>query len=89
MWSWHGGWGRGGGWLLMTLMMVIFWGFVIWIVLNVVRRRPDGFAEPNRTPKDILDERLARGEIDEEEYRLRLHAIRPSRTDTTSNREET
>ncbi len=66
MGSWHGDW---GGWMLMTLMTAFFWGFVVWIVLNVVHRRPNSFGEPNRTPRDVPDERLARGEIDEKEHR--------------------
>ncbi len=86
MGSWHGGW---GGWMLMTLMMVVFWGFVIWIAVNLVRRRPDGFAGPNRTPRDILDERLARGDIDEEEHRRRLDALSASLTDSAGRRQET
>ena len=68
-------WGNNGvdwwGWLLMALGMVVFWGFVIWAVWTFatsMTRRPDGRSGPG-DPKRILDERLARGEIDPEEYR--------------------
>lgn len=74
----------GGGWAwwqagLMWLAMIAFWALVIWAVYALVTgitRRPDqaGRGEPGQ-PGDaqrILDERLARGEIDTEEYqRLR------------------
>jgi putative membrane protein len=73
MWYWGSGvhwW----GWLLGALGMVVFWGLIVWaiwfFVTNVLRH-------PNHTPgsgeaKRILDERLARGDIDAQEYaRLR------------------
>jgi putative membrane protein len=74
----------GGGWAwwqagLMWLAMIAFWGVVIWAVYALVTgisRRPDetargGRAQPGEARR-ILDERLARGEIDTEEYqRLR------------------
>jgi putative membrane protein len=59
--------------------MVAFWGLIIWAVWYFVtgaNRRPD----PDRTSpgdaKRILDERLARGEIDTDEYRRLLAVIR-------------
>lgn len=71
MWYWGGGvhwW----AWLVGALVMVAFWVMVIWLawyVISGVRgpgpdhdRRGDG-------AKRILDERLARGEIDADEYR--------------------
>lgn len=62
------------GWLLMSLGMVAFWGFVIWAVWALLAtggRRP-GDVRPPADARTILDERLARGEIDGEEYqRLR------------------
>jgi len=70
------GYGMGaGGWILMILT----WAAILAIVgLLIVRlfpsrddERPTG-AGPARTPQELLDERLARGEIDVEEYeRLR------------------
>jgi len=77
MWWWHDGWGP-LGWLLMTVGMLAFWGLVAWGIVSVVRgsSRP---AAPPRSPEEILDERLARGEIDAEEYRKRLDALRGSR----------
>lgn len=60
------------GWdlTLMWFMMFAFWGFIIWAVYFAVtglsRRRWNGdHDEPRRT----LDQRLAKGEIDEDKYR--------------------
>lgn len=84
--GYHGdvGW---GGWLLMALTMLAFLALVAWGVFLVwrstsgparheegdVRRRPSA-------PEDILGERLARGEIDPDEYRARLDALRHGRS---------
>ena len=79
-----GGWyhdGVGwGGWIMMTLAMVAFWGVVVFIVVALFRGtsnrgqsdRPDG---RQQSPREILDERFARGEIDEDEYHARQAAL--------------
>jgi putative membrane protein len=73
----------GGGWAwwqagLMWLAMIAFWALLIWAIYALVTgitRRPGPAGPGGRQPSDalrILDERLARGEIDTEEYqRLR------------------
>ena len=57
---------------LMWVGMIAFWGLVIWAVYAlVVGRRPRG-ERRGSDARRILDERLARGEIDTTEYqRLR------------------
>ena len=78
---WDGGW-HGGGWgwgIVMVLMMIAFWGGLIWLVVALARhgvgdRRPEHGQRP--TAEQILHERLARGEIDVDEYRQRLDALR-------------
>lgn len=88
MWYWNGQphwWGWLIGVVVMVAFWTaIIWG--IWFVLtSPVRRRSDRFGDAGRSGRDegdrgperddaarILDERLARGEIDEEEYH-RLH----------------
>ena len=52
------------GWLMMSLGMVVFWGLLAWGALLLLRGR-DQTAPADRRPgpKEILDERLARGEI--------------------------
>lgn len=71
----------GGGWAwwqagLMWIAMIAFWALLIWAVYALVsglNRRP-GQEAPDQQGQTgdavrILDERLARGEIDVEEYR--------------------
>jgi putative membrane protein len=63
-----------GGWLLMSLGMVAFWGLVIWAIVALVRggsskpQQPGREADQSDQPLDILQRRLARGEISVEEY---------------------
>lgn len=73
MWWWHGG-GGWGGWLGMTLVMVAFWGVVIWGAVTLFRRSEPG-GGGTRDAKDVLAERYAAGEIDEAEYRQRLEVL--------------
>ena len=81
--NWGWGW---GGWLLMTLVMIVFWAAVI------TRRGAGGalcrrFTPPRRRPwtfgastrEDLLAERFARGQIDDDEYRQRLTLLREHR----------
>jgi putative membrane protein len=56
---------------LMWAGMIVFWGLLIWGIYALIRsanRRPDS-KEHGGDARRILDERLARGEIDAEEYR--------------------
>jgi putative membrane protein len=64
----------------MSVSMVVFWGLLILGGIAVVRalngRSPGGTPPERRpTPEEVLDERFARGEIDEEEYRRRLDVL--------------
>lgn len=78
MWWYDGDWGW-GAWLAMTASMLAFWGLVIWAILALVRGSAGEGARRDTTPEQILAERFARGEIDEDEYRRRLDALRGSR----------
>lgn len=87
-WGDHGG---GAWWMLvMMVLMAAFWIGLAWVVVTALRRphglvgggggggttdvtRPPATVRP--TPRDILDERLARGEIEPDEYRRRLDAL--------------
>lgn len=66
----------GVGWgLVMMLIMVIFWGLVIYGVIALIR---GGLAGDRREPDDpgeILKRRLAAGEITVEEYERRRAVI--------------
>ena len=65
---WH--WGYGGWW--MGLAMILFWVGVVAVIVWAVRTSTTREA-PTRgsTALDVLDERYARGEIDDEEYERR------------------
>ena len=70
-WSW-------GSWILMTAVMVAFWGFVAWAVVSLLRT-PSPIGDPNQTPEDVLRRRFAAGEIDEREYNERLETLRSNK----------
>ncbi|MCX4717948.1 SHOCT domain-containing protein [Streptomyces virginiae] len=72
-----GGW----GWIAMSFSMVLLVALAVAAVvlfLRSVDRYPSGPAQPLPAPsaKQLLAERFARGEIDEEEYEQRLTALR-------------
>ena len=77
MWWYEGGWSW-GGWLIMMLGMLVFWALAIWAILSVVRTSTGAVAPGEGTPEQILAERFARGEIDEDDYRRCLDALRGS-----------
>jgi putative membrane protein len=67
---WH--WGFDAWW--MSVMMLVFWAVIIGIVVWAVRTAATGRAETgpsHRRALEILEERYARGEIDEDEFRHR------------------
>jgi putative membrane protein len=74
MW-WHGTWSW-AALLAMTVTMLAFWGLVVWAVMTVVRGLTPSHS---RRAEEILAERFARGEIDEDEYRRRVDLLRASR----------
>jgi putative membrane protein len=60
------------GWMLGAVGMVAFWGILIWAVWYFVTggsRRPDQDQTSPTNARHILDERLARGDIDADQYR--------------------
>lgn len=68
-----------GGWLAMALGMVVFWGLVVLAVMAIfrgTREEPHVHCNGHKDPLAILDERFARGEIDETEYRARADVLR-------------
>jgi putative membrane protein len=67
-----------GGWLVMVAMMVVFWGAIAWVIVTLIRHN-GSLTHPASTGTDgmrILDERFARGEIDEAEYQRRRELLR-------------
>jgi putative membrane protein len=80
---WYGSGMGAWGFILITVSMVLFWALVIFGVIVLVRylgrgsgsTRADRPATVRRTPEEVLAERFAAGEIDEQEYRRRLDVL--------------
>ena len=86
---WHHGYGYGGwgwgSWVLSAIVLTVFFALVITAIVAAVRYlggpgHHHGPAapgpQPGRRPEDLLAERFARGEIDDEEYWGRLVVVR-------------
>lgn len=69
-----------GGWIVMTIMMVVFWGALIFAIAAAVRygfgSHHGGSTRKGRGAEQVLADRFARGEIDEDDFRQRLATIR-------------
>ncbi|MET9041754.1 SHOCT domain-containing protein [Streptomyces sp. NPDC003328] len=67
----------GWGWFAMSAGMILFWALIITVAVLLFRalNRPQEHTGAPPAPEDILRERLARGEIDEDDYRRRLNAL--------------
>ena len=63
-------WVMGIGWLLLLGIFVVLGYFLVRHLTDAERRRP-----PRSTAETLLDERFARGEIDEAEYRRRRDVL--------------
>lgn len=81
--GWYGG-GMGPlGWLAMGLFWLILLGLIVWLVTRLL---PDGSGGTTRSagesPLEILDRRLASGEIDLETWQAQRAALLSARGDT-------
>lgn len=65
MMNWNNSWSA-GNWALMGLMMLVVWSLIAFAVVAVVRSFRGRVLTPGAA--QILDQRLARGEITEDEY---------------------
>ena len=72
-----------GGWFAMSVMMVVFWvGLIValvWLVQAVRTDKNPGQppASPTAKADEILAERFARSEIDEDEFKRRRAVLHP------------
>jgi putative membrane protein len=60
-----------GGWVLMALFWIAVVALIVWLIARFTATAADGPAGAERrseTPRQILDRRLARGEVDPETY---------------------
>ena len=79
----YGSYGDGGigwgGWFAMAAMMVAFWGAIAWVIVTQIRHGSSRSAPQRVGGTDalaLLDERFARGEIDEDEFQRRRLVLR-------------
>ncbi|KUO19848.1 SHOCT domain-containing protein [Streptomyces dysideae] len=79
-----GGW----GWFAMSASMILFWALIIAagvLLFRALARTSDTRTTtgtpPATHPEELLAERFARGEIDEDEYHRRLTVLRARAAD--------
>jgi putative membrane protein len=79
---WDGDHMDGGWWWVMGVGWFVFLALVVllgyWLIRHLTQNTTTE-RQPRRDAEDILAERLARGEIDEDEYRRRRDALRNER----------
>lgn len=74
--------GMGGGWwALMVIAMIVFLALCVFALVALSRHHNHGSSgslvgRTSNGPVDILNERLARGEVTEEEYASRLSLLK-------------
>jgi putative membrane protein len=77
---WRYGDGSGGaGWLVMTVTVLALAALLLGAAFLVWRAAGRDTGSAGRTPERQLDERFARGEIDEEEYLRSRDLLRSAR----------
>jgi putative membrane protein len=83
MMGWYGG-GMGPlGWLVMALFWLVLLGLIVWLVTRLLPAGSPGTAGPAReSPFEILDRRLASGEIDLDTWQAQRAALLSARGDT-------
>ena len=66
-------WWDGGHWYWGVVMMIVFWGAIVAIVYLAFRGSANHEHRPSA--RELLDERLAKGELSEEEYERKRAAL--------------
>lgn len=80
MYGWHYQ-AMGGGWIVMFIGMVVFGGAFAFGISSLLRHDHEGPAKSGSLHQDsaavgVLKERLARGELSEENYAHRLSLLK-------------
>lgn len=66
----------GSSWLWMALLMGSFYALVVGIVILATRAVIHNEQKDPRDVEEILEERFARGEIDEQEFETKRRTLR-------------
>lgn len=84
MWH-HGGSLWGGGSILLTVAMLVFWVLLLTAVVLAVRYLLSSYGTGSAPPagpsraENLLAERFARGELDDDEYQRKLTLLHQHR----------
>lgn len=83
-WMVNGGYGAGWGWILTAAAFTVVFAVVITAIVLAVRYLAGGHYRTPTTAQggaaeDVLAERLARGDITDDEYRQRMATLREHR----------
>ena len=85
-----GGWGTLG--ILGGLLQLLFWGgllaVIVWAVVRITANRQGGGTDARvggDSAEEVLRQRFARGEIDQEEYKRSLEVLRHGRASERSS----
>lgn len=77
--NWNGFWGWGMG--MGFVFMLLFWGFIILGIVALTRwlmaQSSPSRSSRDKTPLEIVQERYARGEIDQKEYEQKKRDLEP------------
>lgn len=83
MMSWYGD-GMGPlGWLAMGMFWLILLGLIVWLVTRLLPAGSgEGTGSNGESPLEVLDRRLASGEIDLDTWQVQRAALVAARGDT-------
>ncbi|MFC0877401.1 SHOCT domain-containing protein [Saccharicrinis sp. FJH2] len=67
-------WGMGFGWIIGIALMIL----IIWIIFRTVNGSSGTTVHRSKSAMDILNERYAKGEINDKEYEEKAKRIKQS-----------
>ena len=70
MWGWYPGDVGWWMWIVGPLMMLLFWGAIIWLFATLVRGDRQTESARRESPVEIARRRFAAGEITREEFEV-------------------
>ena len=79
--GWYGGGVGPLGWLAMGLFWLILLGLIVWLVTRLLPASGGTTRPTGESPLDILDRRLAMGEIDLDTWQAQRAALLAARGD--------